>query len=271
MTRIRLSRHALALASLLGALAASSPLHGQTPALPTGTPDHSAAEWVALGNTAYDARKVPEALKDYEAALGVDSTNYEALWRAARADVDLGQYDANQTRQKAFFSDATTRARRAVQVNANDAWGHFVLAEALGRTAQSLGVRDRIKYAGEVRDQALQCLKIDPKHAGCLHVMGEWNAEVMRLSGISRMIAKTFLGGQVFNQASWPEAQRYLEQAAANEPQRIVHHLDLGRVYVDRDQKELARAQFQMVIDGNLTDYNDPHYKDEARQALKSL
>ena len=49
-----------------------------------------------------------------------------------------------------------------------------------------MGTRDQIKYAGEVREQALEALKFNPKHPGALHVMGVWNAEVMRLNGISR-------------------------------------------------------------------------------------
>ena len=37
-----------------------------------------------------------------------------------------------------------------------------------------------------------------------LHVMGMWNAEVMRLNTFSRAVAKNVLGGRVFGAASWP-------------------------------------------------------------------
>ena len=43
-----------------------------------------------------------------------------------------------------------------------------------------------------------------------MHVMGMWNAEVMRLNGMSRFMAKNFLGGRVFESANWNDAQRYL-------------------------------------------------------------
>ena len=64
--------------------------------------------------------------------------------------------------------------------------------------------------------------------------MGMWNAEVMRLNGFTRMMAKNFLGGKVFGQASWPEAKRYMEESVANEPDRIVHRVDLAGVYGTR-------------------------------------
>ena len=72
--------------------------------------------------------------------------------------------------------------------------GAIGTAASFLRVALTLGVRDRIKYAGVVRDEALACLKIDPHHPGCEHVLGVWNAEVMRLNGFSRMMAKNFLG-----------------------------------------------------------------------------
>lgn len=231
----------------------------------------SAEEHVAAGDKAFEARNAPEALREYEAALAADPKSYAALWKAARSDVDLGEYDPNESHRTALFETAEQRARAAVQLTPTDAEGHFTLARALGRRALSLGVRDRIKYAKEIRNQALACLKIDPKHPGCLHVLGVWNAEVMRLNGFSRMMAKTFLGGAVFGEASWGEAERNLAAAVANDPRRIVHRLDLGRVYADEGKKAQAREQLQAVVDGELIDYNDPHYKSEAARALKKL
>ncbi len=170
-----------------------------------------------------------------------------------------------------MFGDAELYARRAVAANPNDAEGHFHLARALGKRALSLGVKARIKYATDVREQALDCLKIDPKHAGCLHVMGVWNAEVMRLNGFTRMIARNLLGGKVFGSASWQEAQRYMEESVANEPNRIVHRLDLAAIYNDRNNKAKARTEYQAVIDMPVADFNDRHFKADAAAALKKL
>ncbi|HJU64785.1 MAG TPA: tetratricopeptide repeat protein, partial [Gemmatimonadaceae bacterium] len=97
------------------------------------------------------------------------------------------------------------------------------------------------------------------------------NAEVMRLSGLSRWMARNFLGGSVFKEASWDNARSYLEKAAAVDPDRIVHRLDLARVYLDTKERDKARAQLQMVIDGRIVDYNDRHYKDEAAALLREL
>jgi tetratricopeptide (TPR) repeat protein len=237
----------------------------------TAVSAQTAAELVAKGDRDADARRATEAMVSYEAALAIDPKNYDALWRASRTGVDLGEFEPNEAKRTALFKAAEAHGQLAVQVNPGDAEGHFALARALGRTALTLGTRDRIKYATAIREQALMCLKINANHPGCLHVMGVWNAEVMRLNGISRMVAKNFLGGQVFGQASWPEAQRYMLESVKHDPRRIVHRLDLARIYADRGMKPQAKSQFQIAADGELIDYNDPKYKEQAREALKNL
>lgn len=229
----------------------------------------TAADHVALGDKEYVALNAPAALQHYEEAIKLDPKNYEALWKASRSDVDLGSFERDEKTREGYFRNAELYARRAVEANPGDAEGHFNLARALGKNALSQGPRARIKYAGDVRAHALDCLKINPKHAGCLHVMGMWNAEVMRLSGFTRMMAKNFLGGKIFNSANWADARRYMEESVAAEPDRIVHHVDLAGVYRDTGDKAKARAEWQAVMKLRNADYNDRHYKAEADAGLR--
>jgi tetratricopeptide (TPR) repeat protein len=229
----------------------------------------TAVNHISLGDKEYVAMNASAALKHYEAAIAEDPKNYQALWKASRSAVDLGSFDRNDETRGLYFKNAELYARRAVEANSGDAEGHFSLARALGKNALSQGPKARIKYAGDVRAQALECLKINPKHPGCLHVMGMWNAEVMRLNGFTRMMAKNFLGGKVFSSASWPEAKRYMEESVANEPDRIVHRVDLGGVYRDIGEKAKARAEYEAVMKLPNRDYNDRYYKGEADAALR--
>ena len=247
-----------ALAAMLVAAAPSA--RAQTP-----------AEHIAMGDSLHKAMNPAAALKHYEAAIAVDPKNYEALIDAAREAVDVGEYTDNKDARFSLFHTGELYARRAIEVNPNGADGHFHLARSLGRTAQSLGPRDKVKYATDVRAQALDALKLAPDHPGALHVMGMWNAEVMRLSGPTRWIARNVLGGQVFGSASWKNAVQYMEKAVAAEPGRISHHIDLAEIYRDTGDKTRAREQFQQVISLPATDYNDRFYKQRAERGLKDL
>ena len=230
----------------------------------------TAADHIALGDKSYVGMDAPAALQHYQEAIKLDPKNYEALWKASRSAVDLGSYERDDEKRGLDFKNAEQYARSAVEVNPGDAEGHFNLARSLGKNALTQGPKARIKYAKDVRSQALECLKIDPKHPGCLHVMGMWNAEVMRLNGFTRMLAKNFLGGQIFESASWPEAKRYMEASVANDPNRITHHLDLAGVYRDMGDNARARAEFEAVMKLPNADYNDRHYKGEADAALRA-
>ncbi|HEY6218968.1 MAG TPA: hypothetical protein VIV65_02855 [Gemmatimonadaceae bacterium] len=231
----------------------------------------SAAEHVALGDKEHAAMNAPVALRHYEAALKVDSMDYDALVRAAREAVDVGLFDPKEDERTDLYRRAEQYARRAVTAKPNEAESHFELARAIGRNAQTMGTRDKVKYAGVVHDEVTTALKLDPKHPGALHVLGEWNAEVMRLNGIARFMAKNLLGGKTFGEASWDNAQKYMEEAVAVDSLRITHHLDLARIYKDRDLKDKARAQLEWIARAPVREFDDKFFKEQAASLLAEL
>jgi len=226
------------------------------------------ADHIARGNRSYAALEADSALAHFERAIQTDPRNYEALWKASRSAVDMGSYHSDAARRKTLFARAEEYARRSIALNPGDAEGVFSLSRALGKTALTQSPRARIRYAVEIRSRALECLRLAPQHAGCLHVMGMWNAEVMRLNSVTRSVAKNLLGGRVFGTASWKEAIRYMEASVAAEPDRIVHRVDLGEVYSDSGNKARARAEFETALRLAVTDVNDEQYKAQARRAL---
>jgi tetratricopeptide (TPR) repeat protein len=239
-------------------------------AVPAFAAAQSAADHIAMGDRDHAAMNAPGALHQYQEAMKIEPNSYDALWKGAREAVDVGEYAARPQRDS-MYTLAEQYARRAVQANPGDAEGHFHLARSLGRKALSLGKRDQVKYAGDVRLHALAALELDPKHAGALHVMGMWNYNVMKLSGMARFMAKTFLGGKVFDSANWNDAQRFMEESVAADPVRIVHHLDLARVYAARGNREKATEQYDLAVHGTRTEYNDRRYQSEAGDELKEL
>ncbi|HEX9485298.1 MAG TPA: hypothetical protein VF929_11985 [Gemmatimonadaceae bacterium] len=239
--------------------------------IPARVAAQSVAEHIALGDRDRAALNAQSALRHYEEALKLDPRSYEALWKATGEAVDLSEFNTDEKERERLYGVAEQYARRAVEANPADAEGHFQLARALGRRALSLGKRDQVRYAGDVRSEALAALRIEPTHAGALHVMGMWNYNVMSLSGLTRLFAKTFLGGKVFNSANWDDAQKFMEESVAAEPARIVHHLDLARVYAARDLNDRAREQYEIALRTAPAEFNDRHYLEEARREIQDV
>lgn len=245
----------LACVVMLGA-AVARPAGGQ------GVADH-----VSMGVAAIQAHDLRTGLAHYEAGLALDSGSYEANWRSAVALLDLGEQipeSLKSPERDSLYARAERLARRAVEADPMRAEGHFALAAALGRTALTRSRKERIRLAAVIRDEARRAIELDPGYDGAYHVLGRWHAEIMRLSGLSRLVARTFLGAGIFKEASWDSATAYLERAAELDPHRIYHRLELAKVYADRKRYEEARAQLAELQALPEREIRDSAYKREA-------
>ncbi len=120
----------------------------------------TAADHIKAGDEAYARFDDQKALEHYQEALKVEPQNYEALWKASRACVDIADVitatdkAATQQQQK-LYTDGTSYALKAVAANPNDTWGHFQVAAALGQEAPHArpeGAGRRLQ-AGQGRDR----------------------------------------------------------------------------------------------------------------------
>jgi Tfp pilus assembly protein PilF len=114
-------------------------------------------------------------------------------------------------------------------------------------------------------------VQIEPRHAGALHVLGVWNAEIMRLNSLSRFAARRFLGAKSFDRASWAEARRYMEAAVAADPGRITHRLDLALIYADDGDTQKARSTCEAAMRMPTLEFNDARYKQRCEKLIARL
>lgn len=237
-------------------------------------PAQDVAGHLAAAEAARCRRNSQDALDHLRAALALDSMHYEANWRAARELADIGKQmpEAQRARRDTVYLESKMLAERAVRINGTGADGHYMVAVATGRVALTKGARERIRFSRVVRDEALRAIELNPRHDGAMHVLGRWNAEVMRLPAMSKFFAKTFLGAGIFNQASWDNAVNYFNQAISVNPDNIYHHLDLAETLVDADRVAEARPHLERVATMDAgCDAQDPDYKRQAAALLTRI
>jgi tetratricopeptide (TPR) repeat protein len=213
-------------------------------------------------------------LAHFEAALAMDSTDYAANWRAAIALLDQGEQipDSIESAERdSLFAQAEVLARRSVAADSMGPEGHFAVAATVGRASLSMGKKERIRRAKIIREEALRTIELDPGHDGAYHVLGRWNAEIMRLSGLSRFLAKRFLGAGIFRQASWEEAIANMQRAVELDPARIYHRLELARIYADRKRYQEARDQLGRIEALPDRELLDPLYRERAAALAKRI
>jgi tetratricopeptide (TPR) repeat protein len=242
--------------------------------VPTVLDAQQPADHVALGVAATEAYDLPTALQHFQAALDQDSANYEANWRAALTLLTLGEQipgAGKNPERDSLYAQAERYARRAVAADPAGAEGHFALAASLGRASLTLGRKARIRRAAIIRREAMRTLALNPRHDGAYHILGQWNAEIMRLSGFSRFFAKNFLGAGIFNQASWARAIYNMEKAVQLDPARIYHRLELAEIYAERKRSADAETQLQLVQSLPEREVMDSVYKREAAALRRRL
>ncbi len=244
---------------------------------PESSPAQAGAEvdrLVERGVAASESRNPEAALRHFEAALLLDSTDYQANWRAAVAAIDIGKQvpdEVDSPRRDSLYSLAERYARRAIAAELLAPDGHYALAAAIGRASLTKGNRERVRRAREIWVEARKALELDPRHHQALHTLGRWHAEIMRLSGLQRWAARNLYGADFMKRASWDSAVTIMERAVAAAPDAIYHRLDLGEIYLDLDRIEEARSQFLAVDTLPVFDVLDPAHKARADSLLRAI
>lgn len=236
----------------------------------------SGAEHVAMGDSAHEARSPEVALEHYQAAIALDSLNYDALWKAARSGADIakqiqGNADSLKRRRDSLYTVGRGYAEAAIRANAEGADGHYALAMVLGRLSRTKGSKERVRFAKVIFDEASRAVAIDSTHDNAHHVLGAWHAEVKRLSGVQRFFAKALFGGGFLNRAAWDWSVWHLKTAVAHEPEHVYHRLELAEVLVDLKRYTEARRQLEAIPALPVRDVLDEQYKREATELLERI
>jgi tetratricopeptide (TPR) repeat protein len=234
----------------------------------------SAADHVREGDAAYAKFDDAKALEHYQAALTLEPANYAALWKASRAMVDIADIipatdkDIN-TKQMKMYTEATALARKAVDANPNDTWGHFQLAAANGKRLLLLGKKEQIEASKAVKAEIDKAIQLDPTNHLAYHALGRWNRRMDEIGG-----AKRFFGSLIYGsipKGSFADSEKWLRKAIELHPEYVNHYLELGRTLVALKRYKEAAAAFQKAIDLPKTTSKDDFLKGEAKTELDKI
>ncbi len=242
--------------------------------LATSTLGQTTPELILRGDSAFDALDPAAALEHYRAAHLADPQDYEAIWKFARSQIDVAKMlvdDSTEERRDSLYGVAVAMAEGATYIDSLDAEGHAILASAIGRLSRTKGGKERVRYGREIYDEAARAIELNPGHDGAHHVIGAWHAEVMRLSGITKFFARTFMGGGFMDKASRDSAVSHLTRAVEIKPDYVFHHLELAEVLIDLERYDEARRELQIVLELPVSDVSDPKHKETAAALLEEI
>lgn len=180
--------------------------------------------------------------------LELEPTSADAWVEAARRAAELAISRTEPEDRGAAARQAWDFAEHAARLDSVAVAPRYWMAASAGLLADVEGGRSKIRWADRAWRESSRVLAVDSTHAGAHHIQGRLHAAVMRLNRVLRFLARSLLGGDALEGASWEEAERHLARAAALDASEPGHHLELGVLYRDRDRpadarRALARAR----------------------------
>jgi hypothetical protein len=209
-----------------------------------------------------------ERIADFRARIDDDPSSADHRWQLARELMTLLALTDDRDDKKDVGRQARAEALSATALDPEGIEGHYWLAVATGALADLEGGRTRVRMADESWEESSWVLAADSMHAGAHHVKGRIHAGIMRAGGITRFLAKTLLGGDAIDRASWELAEYHLGMAAQLESTPM-HHLELALMYGDTDRPEAMRRQMGLARDAVAGTPLDRQYQDRARRWLE--
>jgi len=236
----------LAATLLFGAVPLATPLSAQAP-----DPD-------ALYKQRDTLASAQQAEQIWADRVAKNPKDFESAWKLARARYWLGGH-APEASRKAYLESGIAAGRAAITLEPNKPDGHFWVAANMGALAESFGLRQGLKYRGDIKDELLTVLRLDPAflQGSADRALGRWYYKVPGLFG-----------------GSDKKSEDHLRKSLTYSPQSTVTLFFLAETLLELNKKDEARATLQKVLDAPLDpDWapEDREFKQKAQQLLRTL
>ena len=205
-----------------------------------------------------DLASARQAAAIWEARLTRDARDFTSAARLARASYWLGTH-APEAERKGLLEKGIAAGRTAVALDPRRPEGHFWAAANMGALAESFGLRQGLKYRGEIRDELMRVLQLDPAFQGgsADRALGRWYYKVPGLFGGSNA-----------------KSEEHLRRSLAYDPVNTASLYFLAETLIAmKRQKEAADALEKLIASPGDPGWGpeDREYKAKARRLLDTL
>lgn len=199
------------------------------------------------------------ATEIWAARLVANPRDFESAWKLAQARYWLGTNGLPEPEKKGALEAGIAAARTAIALNPSKPEGHFWLAANMGALAESFGLRQGIKYRGQIRDAMEMTLKLNPAFldGSADRALGRWYYKVPGLFGGSNK-----------------KSEEHLRKSLTYNPNSVISHIFLAETLADMGRRDEARREYQAAIDAPPDpDWipEDRRFKQQAKQSLQRL
>ncbi len=229
----------------------------------------STTEQIAKGD-AFDKRyQAAEALELYLPVEKAEPNNVAVLLRIARQYRHL-MTDAPKREDKLRLgAKALDYAQRAAALAPNNSEAQLSVAITYGKMTPFKSSKEQLEGSRRIKEGAERAMKLDPRNDLAWHIYGRWHLNMAEISPVKRAVANLVYGK--VPAASYTDAERAFERAIAINPDRLMHHVELGRTYAQMGRKAEARTLIAKGLAMPSVEKDDPETKKRGREILAKL
>jgi tetratricopeptide (TPR) repeat protein len=193
----------------------------------------------------------------------------DLLVRIARQYRHLMSDTTSKTEKLRLGNISLQYAQRAAALAPNDAEAQLSPAISYGKMLPYMTSKDQVAASPLIKAAVDRTLQLDPRNDTAWHILGRWNRVLANVNVVKRLLAKAVYGDLPVTTNQ--EAEKCLQKAIAINPTRLIHYIELGRIYAEMGRKEEARANILKGLSMPDKEKDDPEMKDIGRETLKKL
>jgi len=224
---------------------------------------------IAKGNEFDKKLQAKEALDEYLPANKLEPDNVNLLCGIARQYRHL-MSDATSRQEKLRLGTVSLEyANRAANLAPKNAEAQLSPAISYGKMLPYMGSKDQVRTSPLIKSSVDRALALDPNNDTAWHILGRWNRVLADINVVKRVLAGAIYGKLpvTTNEA----AEKCLLKALEINPNRLIHYIELGRIYAQMGRKEEARKYLQKGLAMPNKEKDDPEMKEIGRQTLQKL
>ncbi len=215
------------------------------------------------------ALKAQEALDCYLPANQAEPDNVPLLLRIARQYRHL-MTDASAKSEKLRLGNLSLQfAERAAELAPKNAEAQLSPAISYGKMLPYMSSKDQVDTSPKIKAAVDRTLELDPRNDNAWHILGRWNRVLANINVIKRVLANAIYGD--LPKTSNEEAERCLLKAISINPDRLIHYIELGRIYAEMGRNEEARKYILKGLAMPNEEKDDPEMKQIGQETLQKL
>lgn len=179
-----------------------------------------------------DLARAREAVAIWEGRLKADARDFESAWKISRATYWIGKHEEKGAGRKTLERGVAT-GRLAATLRPERPEGHFWMAASMGALAESHGLRQGLRYRGDIKDALERTLKIDPAYldGSADRALGRWYHMVPGLFG-----------------GSEEKSEAHLRKSLTYNPDSVLSRFFLAETLFERNKDVEALEELRNVI-----------------------